>query len=118
MPRVRSMAMNLFIGGASFLQDDVLFKWKIFRNLSQMTDPGPSKTFLLMDMREDSINFGDFATDMTGWPDNPAAIGFLDLPAFYHCRAGGLSFADGHCEIRKWRDNRTMPPLVENGQVN
>ena len=83
-----------------------------------MTDPGPSKTFVLMDMREDSIDWGNFATDMTGWPDSPAAIGFYDLPAFYHCNAGGLSFADGHSEIKKWRDARTMPPLVPNGQVN
>lgn len=27
----------------------------------------------------------------------------------YHGGAGGLSFADGHSEIRKWRDPRTMP---------
>jgi prepilin-type processing-associated H-X9-DG protein len=31
-------------------------------------------------------------------------------PASYHNRAGGLSFADGHSEIRKWRDPRTIVP--------
>ena len=89
--------------------------------MSEMANPGPSKIFVLLDMREDSIDWGNLATDMTGYtgyPDNPTVIGFYDLPAFYHCRAGGLSFADSHSEIRKWRDPRTMPPLVENGQVN
>ncbi len=30
---------------------------------------------------------------------------------------GGLSFADGHSEIRKWRDNRTSRPINENGVI-
>jgi prepilin-type processing-associated H-X9-DG protein len=28
---------------------------------------------------------------------------FVDYPASYHNNAGGLSFADGHSEIRKWK---------------
>ena len=85
--------------------------------MGDMVDPGPAKTFLFLDMREDSIDVGNFAPNMIGWPDAPAAIGFYDLPASYHHRAGGLSFADGHAEIRRWRDERTMPPLVRNGDV-
>ncbi len=68
-------------------------------------------------MREDSIDIGNFATDMTGWPDHPEQAGFYDLPGSYHHRAGGLSFADGHSEIKRWLDDRTMPPLVFNGDV-
>ena len=30
-----------------------------------------------------------------------------DLPASYHNGAGGLSFADGHQEIKRWLDPRT-----------
>jgi prepilin-type processing-associated H-X9-DG protein len=33
------------------------------------------------------------------------------VPASYHNRAGGFSFADGHSEIHRWLDDRTMPPL-------
>jgi prepilin-type N-terminal cleavage/methylation domain-containing protein/prepilin-type processing-associated H-X9-DG protein len=29
---------------------------------------------------------------------------WVDIPASYHNRAGGISFADGHAEIKKWRD--------------
>jgi prepilin-type processing-associated H-X9-DG protein len=34
-----------------------------------------------------------------------------DFPASYHNKAGGLSFADGHAEIHRWRDPRTTPPV-------
>jgi prepilin-type N-terminal cleavage/methylation domain-containing protein len=118
VPRVRSKSMNVWVGG--FLGNDGGLSgggWKVFLKMSQMTDPGPSGTFLFIDCREDSIDWGNFATDMRGWPDNPSADGFYDLPGFYHGRAGGLSFADGHSEIKKWRDNRTMPDLKENGQA-
>jgi prepilin-type processing-associated H-X9-DG protein len=35
----------------------------------------------------------------------------VDFPASYHNGAGGLSFADGHAEIRRWLDARTKPPI-------
>ena len=42
---------------------------------------------------------------------------FEDLPAWYHGNAGGLSFADGHSEIKRWRDPRTMPLLQTDGLI-
>jgi hypothetical protein len=50
---------------------------------------------------------------MSGWPNQPAHYGFYDLPGFYHHLAGGFSFADGHSELRRWRDDRTTPRLAE-----
>ena len=29
----------------------------------------------------------------------------------YHNGAGGLSYADGHAEIKRWQDPRTTPPI-------
>ena len=124
--RVRSVSMNLWIGG--FGGYDGLLSggdgltmggnlWRIYLKESEMTDPGPARTFVLLDMREDSIDIGNFAADMRGWPDQPSQAGFYDFPASYHNHAGGLSFADGHSEIRKWLDSRTMPPLVKGGLV-
>jgi prepilin-type N-terminal cleavage/methylation domain-containing protein len=117
--RIRSMSMNLWIGG--FGGEDAGLSgggvWRIYLKESDMTDPGPARTFVLLDMREDSIDIGNFAADMRGWPDQPLQTGFYDFPASYHNHAGGLSFADGHSEIRKWLDNRTMPPLVKGGLV-
>jgi prepilin-type processing-associated H-X9-DG protein len=34
---------------------------------------------------------------------NPRISSFVDMPANYHNGAGGLSFADGHAEIHKWK---------------
>ena len=85
--------------------------WRVYLTLSGMIDPGPTSTFVFLDVREDSIEWGNFGTDMTGWPDKPALLGFVDLPGAYHNRACGFSFADGHSEIKRWLDARTVPPL-------
>ena len=31
-----------------------------------------------------------------------------DVPATYHNNAGGISFADGHAEIKRWRDSSVL----------
>jgi len=53
---------------------------------------------------------------MNGWRQS-RRIGFYDLPAANHNRACGFSFADGHSEIKKWQDDLTMPPLVNEGLI-
>ena len=133
--RVRSMSMNFWIGG--FLGYDGGLSggqgyvnppmyppgtrggspWRVYLKMGDFVDPGPSGTFLLLDMREDSIDWGNFATDMRGWPDHPEQAGIYDLPGSYHHRAGGFSFVDGHAEIKRWRDDRTMPALVRDGLI-
>ena len=91
--------------------------WRVFLKINDFVAPGPSMTFLFLDMREDSIDWGNFATDMTGWSDRPDRSGFYDLPGSYHHRAGGFSFVDGHAEIKRWLDDRTMPPVDFNGEI-
>jgi len=118
-PRVRSMSMNVYLGGFGATFGG--WSWgnfKIYRKQSELFNPGPSHIFVFLDMRQDSIDMGNFAADMAGWPDQPASYGFFDLPGFYHGHACGFSFADGHAEIRPWRDGRTMPPLVPEGYVS
>jgi prepilin-type processing-associated H-X9-DG protein len=61
--------------------------------------------FVFLDEREDSINDGWFASD----PDTQYSV--VDWPASYHNGAAGYSFADGHSEVHRWRDGRTMPGL-------
>ena len=61
--------------------------------------------FVFLDEHEQSINDGWFASDpTTKWQ-------IVDFPASYHGSAAGFSFADGHSEIHRWHDPRTMPPL-------
>lgn len=119
-PRVRSISMNVFLGGwggTDGYWGAPFSDYRIYLRQSELQVPGPASVFVFLDMREDSIDMGNFATRMAGWPNQPGRYGFFDLPGFYHHRAAGFSFADGHSEIRRWRDSRTMPPLQKNGLV-
>ena len=130
LPRVRSMSMVAWVGGrGNGAGQPAALGWsqtaygntsgeaRIYRKTSDMSDPGPSKTAVFLDEREDSINDGMFVNAMEGAPPrpgaaaSPGAYGIIDYPAAYHGGAGGFSFADGHAELKKWKDERTMPPL-------
>jgi prepilin-type N-terminal cleavage/methylation domain-containing protein len=120
-PRVRSMSMNFFLGGfggwdgSGFLDTA---SYKLYFKQTELADPGPAKVFVFLDMRPDSIDIGNFAPCMTGWPNQPASYGFYDLPGCYHNLACGFSFADGHSETHRWRDGRTTPPLLESSNIS
>jgi prepilin-type N-terminal cleavage/methylation domain-containing protein len=117
-PRVRSMSMNIFLGGWAGTDGhwgSIFSAYKIYLKQTELADPGPAKVFVFLDMREDSIDMGNFAPRMSGWPDQPELYGFYDLPGYYHHFACGFSFADGHSEIHRWRDSRTIPPMVLGG---
>jgi hypothetical protein len=114
------MSMSIWLGGfGGFLGPGVTGlpgvtspPWRLYRKASDITDPGPSRTLLFWDEREDVVNWGNFFIDMTGYPNQPNLARFGgDMPASYHHGAGGLSFVDGHAEIRQWRDPRTTPPV-------
>ena len=82
-----------------------------------MTTLPPSRTWVLIDEREDGIDEGYFAVDMSSYPDSPLSIFIVNFPASYHNQAGGITFADGHSEIKKWIDPRTRPPLIKSRRV-
>jgi prepilin-type N-terminal cleavage/methylation domain-containing protein len=119
VPRIRSMSMNNWVGGPGWDNSGSWWPqsganqggWQAYLKLSDMNNPGPSRTFVFLDEREDSINDGYFVVDMAGYPNEPGLWKIVDYPASYHNAAGGLSFADGHSEIRKWVDERTIPRL-------
>jgi prepilin-type N-terminal cleavage/methylation domain-containing protein/prepilin-type processing-associated H-X9-DG protein len=111
VPRVRSMSMDNWVGGNEGTYGGWSGpEWKVYLKLEDFIDPGPTSTFVLLDEREDSINDGFLVTDMTGYP-NPASTKIIDYPASYHNNAAGFAFADGHSEIHKWLDPRTVPKL-------
>ncbi len=91
-PRVRSMSMNMWVGGivwpGTALDGGWGPAWRVYRKMSDMRDPGPSKTWVLLDEREDSINDSVWITSMNGYPDNPSAYQIVDYPASYHHLAG------------------------------
>jgi len=117
VPRLRSMSMSNWVGGngdapASYRGYwGLAGKWHVYRKIPEMVNPGPANTFVLLDERKDSINDAYFVVEMDGFP-NLATTQIVDWPASYHNRAGGFAFADGHSEIHKWKDARTMPLLT------
>ena len=121
VPRIRSMAMSIWVGGNRGTDGGWGGTWNVFTKAGSMNDPGPSMTYVLLDEREDSINDGFFVVSMENsmFSRTPrlASISMVDVPASYHNRAGGFSFADGHSEIKRWSDPRTMPPIRKNAWV-
>jgi prepilin-type N-terminal cleavage/methylation domain-containing protein/prepilin-type processing-associated H-X9-DG protein len=108
-PRVRSISMNAYLGDRAAPYTAGYHQYKKY---SEIQRPPPSNTWVFLDEREDSINDGWFAVDMTGFdPMNENSYILVDFPASYHNNAGGLAFADGHSEIKKWVDARTRPKL-------
>ena len=103
--------MNCFVGGPRPDPNTGYSSvaWRLFDKLSEISQP--TRVFVLLDEREDSINNGYFGINMRGYPSPATAESFFDFPAFYHDRAAGFAFVDGHSEIHQWVDPRTMRPI-------
>ncbi|HEX4644907.1 MAG TPA: hypothetical protein VH598_04800, partial [Verrucomicrobiae bacterium] len=58
-----------------------------------------------------SINDGGLAVSMSGpnaVPPVDSTVRMIDWPGTQHNLACGIAFADGHSEIHKWLDGRTV----------
>ena len=109
-PRVRSVSMNAALGGNP--QIDNLIPGRTYvaaRKQSELIKPGPVLVWVTLDEHPDSINDAVFHL-MEGRP--PTQAEWRDLPASYHYGGGcNFSYADGHSEIKKWKDARTKQPI-------
>ena len=105
-PRVRSNSMSQSFGAGGWLPAS---RFRVYAKESHLTDPGPSMTWVLVDEHPASINDAAFAVQMRSEADLGQAR-IIDYPASYHNGACGFSFADGHSEIKKWTDPRTVVP--------
>jgi len=117
-PRQRSMSMLSWFNGSDADYFAGCSGYTKYTKMSQVIKPGPAMTIVFLDERCDSINDGEWCSSMNGWPDQRQSWIMIDFPGSYHGGAGGLSFADGHSEIHKWKDPRTTPPLSPFLQLN
>src|SRR5579859_4605060 len=121
VPRVRSMSMNLYVGGNGTNPSNLTGGWdgnayNVYRKTTDLSNPGASSVWVLVDERTDSINDGIAVVGMAGYtPYSAFAWGIVDYPGSYHGQAGGYAFADGHSELRRWQDDRTMPVTLPAG---
>jgi prepilin-type N-terminal cleavage/methylation domain-containing protein/prepilin-type processing-associated H-X9-DG protein len=100
LPRVISYAANAFLGPPSSWVTGAS-RYKNMRKVSDMTGPGPTDIFILLDEHENSINDAHYFpfADLTRYTRNP----WLDAPSGRHGNSGGFAFADGHSEVHKWK---------------
>jgi prepilin-type N-terminal cleavage/methylation domain-containing protein/prepilin-type processing-associated H-X9-DG protein len=101
-PRVRSISMNGNMNGNSWYTATIDSTYFTYRKYSDIVRPAPAQAFVFLDEHPDDIDDGYFLVNLTVH----AAWG--NMPANYHNGACGFSFADGHAEIKKWRDPDTL----------
>jgi len=111
LPRLRSISMNAYIEGGAYGNSAAQTWYPQFCAYNKSSDivrPSPAGLFVFVDEHPDSINDGWMIID----PETPTEWG-NDLPASYHNRACGFSFADGHSEIHKWVQSTTCAPVLQ-----
>jgi prepilin-type N-terminal cleavage/methylation domain-containing protein len=96
---LRSMSANRNLGGTT-ITPQTLLKLANIRRASLM--------WVMMDENPSTINDGSMLVNAVG--NNT----WIDFPATYHSQAGALNFADGHSEMRKWKDQSILKPKAIN----
>jgi len=104
-PRLRSYALNVHMGRGA-LDPRLSSAFMIFNKESEIVTR-PSGFFTFMDVNPDSICWPFFGVYM----DRDV---FFNFPNSSHSRGGVASFADGHVEYHKWRDQRTITAYSAN----
>lgn len=119
VPRLRSLSMGQQWAGpgdwldpAGFQANVTSKKYRTYFKKSSIDNP--TMRWVFIDEHPDSMNAGGFGNMMV---ESAAAARIIDFPASYHGSACGISFSDGHSEIRKWVDNRTQPPPKYNNNL-
>jgi prepilin-type N-terminal cleavage/methylation domain-containing protein/prepilin-type processing-associated H-X9-DG protein len=112
LPRVRSYSMNCWLnplpqkswndirgyGGALAL--------RVYRKQSDLTVPGAANTFVLIDENEYTIDDSYFVCD-------PNQVDhWVNTPSVRHGGASGISFADGHSQVKRWKDSQMLNTKV------
>lgn len=75
--------------------------WRTYGKFEDIVAPTPAFLSVLVDEDLESVNDGylSFGMEIAEW---------IDWPATRHHMGGTLSYADGHVELRRWVDPRTL----------
>ncbi|MBI3191667.1 MAG: DUF1559 domain-containing protein [Pedosphaera parvula] len=102
-PRARTVSLNCFMG--SPVKSPAA---TTYTRLGEMLRPGPSEAVAFVEEKPETINDGSFALQWDFREDSPAAWMLRDKPGVLHGRSANLTFADGHVELHRWQDARTV----------
>jgi prepilin-type N-terminal cleavage/methylation domain-containing protein/prepilin-type processing-associated H-X9-DG protein len=108
---IRSMSMNAWLNPTKVAIASGYISpggpYRVFKKQSDI--PRASEIWVALDENPGTINDPWFLNSPASYPAM-----WVDRPACYHNRAGGISFADGHAQIRKWTD----PIVLQQGSGN
>jgi prepilin-type N-terminal cleavage/methylation domain-containing protein/prepilin-type processing-associated H-X9-DG protein len=100
-PKLRSYALNAYVGWTGPWDDRLSAAFHIFRKHSEISPKLPAGTFTFIDVNPDSICWPYFGVQM-------ARDSFFNFPNSSHNLGGVVAFADGHVESHRWADPRTI----------
>jgi prepilin-type N-terminal cleavage/methylation domain-containing protein/prepilin-type processing-associated H-X9-DG protein len=107
-PKLRSYSLNVYLGWVGEWDNRLgpmdsrgLPLYKIFKKHSELVAAMPGGVFLFQDVNPNSICWPFFGVQMS-------LDYFFNWPNSSHNRGGVVSFADGHVDYHRWRDQRTI----------
>jgi prepilin-type N-terminal cleavage/methylation domain-containing protein/prepilin-type processing-associated H-X9-DG protein len=107
-PRVRtiSMSQSFCNQNEGHLEDTKPNYYRHYLRSTDMTRPSPSNLWVIGDESPDSVNDAAMAVLM-----DPYGAIWQDIPSVLHGGGCAFTFGDGHSEVHKWKDNRTITQL-------
>ena len=118
-PRLRSYQVNGAVGTLTNRNAAVDARWldgkgsnkagvgpyRTYGRFIEMVAPNPVNLWILMDADVSNLFTVPLRVDMSTGPTR-----MIDWPGVYHDFGSMVAFADGHAEVRKWKDSRTKNP--------
>ena len=105
---IRSYSMNCYIGhppNTPLTPISLNPAYKTFIKTSTLNAAGPANRFVFTDVNPANICTPAFGVDMT-------LVNWIHFPSGLHRKRGVLAFGDGHTEVHRWLDSRTLPQLT------
>jgi prepilin-type N-terminal cleavage/methylation domain-containing protein/prepilin-type processing-associated H-X9-DG protein len=107
--RCRSISGNICVGEGNYEAGPTDPIYLHVKKSSDFVNPQPAEVWVFTDEHPDSMNdAGLFSPHQNAW---------IDMPATYHGNACGVSFADGHAEIHKWKASLSDAKAMHVGAI-
>ena len=100
-PRLRSYAMNAYLGWDGPWDGRMAAGYRVFHKQSELTAPAPARLITFLDVQPDSICWPYFGVQME-------RDSFFNFPGSSHNGGGVIAYGDGHVQHHRWTDSRTV----------